>query len=396
MMKIVIAPDSFKGTLSASDAASALSEGIRDVLGNDVNVVVIPLADGGEGTVQAVLLAQPSATTVNVRVCGPLGKQTMAAYALLDQPVRTAVIEMAAAAGLTIVPPQLRHPTNTTTYGVGELIVHACEVSHAQRVIVGLGGSATNDGGAGALQALGARFVDGGGRVVSCPATGGTLAEIGDVDEARRLLGEPCEFVLACDVTNPLVGANGASAVYGPQKGLQADEVGMWDQRLERFAVVLEHVAKLRGGTATAQEIASQPAGGAAGGLAAGLMAWYPNAIVRPGVDLVTELAGFRKQASDADWLITGEGALDSQTLSGKAVIGVLREVGSPAVIIIAGRVDHECSSLIGDLSASHVASLVDRFGEAEAVGNTAACLRAMARELCRKLIIGGQVNATK
>lgn len=328
-MKLLLAPDSFKGSLTASEAAAAMAEGVRRVR-PDADIVLLPLADGGEGTAEALVLATGGQRQSAV-VTGPLGERLEASFGLLGLDGATAVVEMAAAAGLLLVPPDRRDPRRTTTYGVGELLRQGAE-SGASRIIIGLGGSATNDGGAGALQALGVRFLDSAGKPLPEPITGADLARLAQIDTAALHL-PPVELVIASDVINPLLGPNGASAVYGPQKGADASIVAELDAALTNYAAILRHDL----GT----DVAGLAGAGAAGGLGAGLMAFL-DARMQSGIDLVLDTAGFAQKAAGADWLLTGEGRIDSQTLNGKTIMGVLNRCRPLGISVIAfgGSVD--------------------------------------------------------
>lgn len=339
-MKIILAPDSFKGSLSARAAAEAMAAGIRRVR-PDTETVLIPLADGGEGTLDAFLSGGDGLHTP-LRVRGPLGTPVDAAFGLLNAG-RAAVVEMALAAGLGLTPPGERDPRRATTYGVGELLRAAAETG-ATEIIVGLGGSATNDGGVGALQALGVRFLDGDGRLLPSGIGGGRLSDIAGVDASG--LHFPVATVrvtLASDVTNPLFGPNGASAVYGPQKGADDGMVAELDAALAHFADIIKRDL--------GADVAHAPGAGAAGGLGYGLMAVL-GAEMRSGIDLVLDTVGFEARAWDADWVWTGEGKIDAQTAQGKAITGVLArcaKLGGVPVIAFGGSVDEEASEdLIG------------------------------------------------
>ncbi|MDQ2799053.1 MAG: glycerate kinase [Armatimonadota bacterium] len=328
-MKLILAPDSFKGSLTAAEAADAMASGIRQVF-PDAEVVLLPLADGGEGTVEALVLATDGRRQTAV-VTGPFGEPVEASFGLLGPHGETAVVEMAAAAGLLLVPPDGRDPRCTTTYGVGELLRQAVNTG-AARIIVGLGGSATNDGGAGAMQALGVRFLDAAGTPLPTPITGRDLARLTQIDMASLMLPN-VEIVIASDVTNPLLGPNGASAVYGPQKGADAAIVAELDAALANYAAVIQRDL--------GKDVTGLPGAGAAGGMGAGLMAFF-DARMRSGIDLVLDTAGFNEKAAGADWLLTGEGQIDAQTLNGKAIMGVLtrcRPLGIP-IIAFGGSVD--------------------------------------------------------
>jgi glycerate kinase len=310
-LHIVVAPDSFKGSLPASDVARAMERGIRLVF-PAADVRVVPIADGGEGTV-AALVAATGGTLRQTPVSGPLHEPVLAQWGVLGDGT-TAVIEMAAASGLTLLAPAQRDPCLTTTFGTGELIQAALDCG-LRRIIIGLGGSATNDGGAGMARALGARFSDEAGREL--PDGGAALARLERVDLSGldpRL--QEAGIIVACDVDNPLCGPRGASATFAPQKGASAAAVGALDSALARYA---EHVRR-----ATGRDVAGLPGAGAAGGLGAGLLFFTP-AKLRPGVDIVLEAVGFAEIVRQADFVVTGEGRTDFQTAFGKAPVGVAR-----------------------------------------------------------------------
>lgn len=320
-MKIVIAPDSFKESLSAPDVAAAIARGWQQVF-PEAQVLLRPMADGGEGTVDAVL----AATGGERRECtvrGPLGEPVQAHWGWLGE--GTAVLEMAAASGLHWVPRERRDATITSSYGTGELIRLALDAG-ARRIILGLGGSATNDGGAGLLQALGVRFLDADEREL---APGGlALAQLAQVDVSsldQRLL--QVRFEIAADVDNPLCGPRGASHVFGPQKGANPQQVEQLDAALECYARV---VAATLG-----EDHSRQPGVGAAGGLGFAAKAFL-HASFRPGIELVAELSGLAEAVEGADLVITGEGQLDSQSLHGKTPVGVARVARAAGVPVIA------------------------------------------------------------
>ena len=347
-MKVVIAPDSFKGTLSADAVARAMAEGVRRVW-PDADIVLTPLADGGEGTADA-LISATSGRRVLLTVTGPLGEPVGASYGLLGPDESRAVVEMASASGLHHAPEDRRDPRTATTYGVGEL-VRAALSDGVSEIIVGLGGSATNDGGAGAMQALGARFLDAEGRSL---APGGAalidLARI-DLDDFVFPLGQ-VSVIAASDVRNPLIGPNGASAVYGPQKGANAAAVEELDAALTHYADI---VRRDLGG-----DVADLAGAGAAGGLGAALAAFL-KADFRSGIDVVMEAAEFERRAAGADLVITGEGRIDSQTLSGKLISGLLercRALNLP-LVAVGGSVDDSAVTALQAQGLRHAAALV-------------------------------------
>ena len=310
-MKVVIAPDSYKGCLSALEVAKAMERGVLSVFPS-TEVRKIPIADGGEGTVAALVTAT-NGQLRQTEVTDPLGNKIIAHWGVLGDG-RTAVIEMAAASGLPLVPKERRDPRFTTTFGTGELI-QAALAEGLPKIIIGIGGSATNDGGTGMARALGVLFLDAAGHEVA--AGGGSLAEICQIDTSaldHRL--KNTEIVVACDVDNPLCGTRGASAVFGPQKGATPEMVQQLDAGLAKYA----SCARL----ATGRDVAEKAGAGAAGGLGAGLMFFTP-AQLKPGVEIVLDAVGFSDIVRDADFVITGEGRTDFQTAFGKAPVGVAK-----------------------------------------------------------------------
>ncbi|ENM3733765.1 glycerate kinase [Vibrio cholerae] len=310
-MKVVIAPDSFKESLTAKQVCDAIQAGLARVW-HDAKFVAIPVADGGEGTVQSLVDATQG-RLVEVKVMGPQGKRVEAFYGMLGDN-QTAVIEMAAASGLHHVPLAQRDPKLTTSFGTGELIRHALDQG-VTKLIIGLGGSATNDGGVGMLAALGARFTNADGDPIQL--TGGGLRELTHIDLQDfdpRL--QNCDILVACDVNNPLCGDKGASAVFGPQKGATPEDVQLLDGALRQFGLLTEKV--------TGKMVLDSAGAGAAGGMGAALLA-YAQARLRPGIEIVLETVQLAHQVSDADLVITGEGRIDSQTVHGKTPMGVAK-----------------------------------------------------------------------
>ena len=332
-MKAVIAIDSLKGSLTSLEAGHAIHEGILRVF-PQAEVTVRPLADGGEGTVEA-LTAGLGGSIRTVTVTGPLGEKVEARYGILPDGV-TAILEMSAAAGITLVPPEKRNPLHTTTFGVGEMILDAIR-NGCRRFIMGIGGSATNDGGIGMLQALGFEFLNERGEPVSYGAKGlGGLKEIRTENAIPEL--KECSFRIACDVNNPLCGEKGASAVFGPQKGADPGMVRQMDDWLDRYAELTKQV-----NPASDKE---HPGTGAAGGLGFAFLS-YMDAVLQSGIGIVLEETGLEDCIRNADIVITGEGRLDGQTVMGKAPIGVARlaaKHGKP-VIAFAGCVTPDATS---------------------------------------------------
>lgn len=310
-MKIVIAPDSYKESLSAQEVATQIEAGFREVF-PDASYVKLPVADGGEGTVEA-MVAATHGKIVKVNVTGPLG-DTIEAFFGLSGDENTAFIEMAAASGLERVPSHQRNPLLTTSYGTGELI--RCALDHGVRhCIIGIGGSATNDGGAGMMQALGVRLLD--EQQQPLAFGGAQLSRLVHIDiQSLDPRIRQCRFEVACDVTNPLTGPQGASAVFGPQKGATGPMVEQLDQALQHYAAVIRQCLDI--------DVEQVPGSGAAGGMGAALLA-FCGAELRRGIEIVTEALGLDELVRDASLVITGEGRIDSQTIHGKVPIGVAR-----------------------------------------------------------------------
>lgn len=324
MAKYVLIPDSFKGTLSSEDICRIASEEILR-LEPEAEICAIPVADGGEGTVDA-FLAAVGGTRAEVPCTGPCGQEVMGFYGLL--PDGTAVVEMAAAAGLPLAG-ACRDPEKTTTYGVGQLMAHALSRG-AKRLVLGLGGSATNDSGCGAAAALGAEFLDEEGRAFV--PTGGTLTQIAHIRmEGLRETLAGAEVTVMCDIDNPLCGPAGAAAVFGPQKGADAAMVARMDAGLRHLAETLEKDVGM--------EMLTLAGGGSAGGFGAGAAAFFGGQL-RMGIDVVLDLTDFDRKCRGASLVITGEGHLDSQSLRGKTVVGVARRaraLGVPAAALVGG-----------------------------------------------------------
>ena len=308
-MKVVVAIDSLKGSLSSLEAGSAISEGIHRAL-KDVEVIVRPLADGGEGTVEALALGM-NGRIEKIKVTGPLGDPVEAAYGIIDE-THTAIIEMSAAAGITLISEQERNPLDTTTYGVGEMIKDAIRKG-CRHFIVGIGGSATNDGGIGMLQALGFGFLDVNGNQVGFGAKG--LKDIEKItDEAVLPELKECYFKVACDVSNTLCGDQGCSAIFGPQKGATPSMIMQMDKWLADYAGLTQKKYP--------KANMNQAGTGAAGGLGFAFLS-YMNASLESGIKIILDETKLESYVREADMVITGEGRLDGQTVMGKAPIGV-------------------------------------------------------------------------
>ena len=331
-MKAVVVMDSLKGSLSSMEAGEAAKAGIL-AANPEATVIVKPLADGGEGTTEA-LVCGLNGRLKTIQVTGPIYEPVIAQYGIIDE---VAVIEMAQAAGLPQVPTEKRNPLVTTTYGVGEMI-KACVESGCKKFIIGIGGSATNDAGIGMLMALGYKFLDANGQEVVQGGQG--LSQIVSIDASDVLPGlSSCEFKIACDVTNPLYGEQGAAYIYAPQKGATPEIVKTLDDGLRHFARVVEGDQKA--------DFANLPGAGAAGGLGAGLMAFLDGNL-KKGIEMVIEYAGLEEKVKAADMVWTGEGSIDFQTQYGKTPLGVAtvaKKYDKP-VIAFAGRVGEDIDIL--------------------------------------------------
>ena len=356
-MKIVIASDSFKGSLSSIEVAESVEKGILDVLPS-CNVVKVAVADGGEGTKEA-LCQTLGGKTVEIPVEDPIGRTINASYVILEDGI-TAVLEMSAASGLTLLMPSERNPMRTSTYGTGQLIADALGRG-CRRFLTGIGGSATNDGGMGMLKALGYRFLDADGNELS--GIGASLSKVCRIDDSRVLQAvRESEFIVACDVDSPLYGPDGAAYVFAPQKGADPEMVRALDDGLRHFAeVTAMYMNSSENGSSAnldkkdgcllfngnvIQDMSSMPGAGAAGGLGYAFVTFL-GARLKRGVDMVLDAIGFDKMIEGADLVITGEGRIDAQTLTGKTPYGVLQRAsrqGIP-VMALAGLVDLDDSS---------------------------------------------------
>lgn len=381
-MRIVIAPDSYKGSLSAVSVTAAMENGILSVF-PAAEVYKIPIADGGEGTVEALTTAT-GGQIIQETVIGPLGDQVNSFWGIVGDG-ETAVIEMAAASGLTLVAEDKRDPRITTTYGTGQLIKAALGRG-LKKIIIGIGGSATNDGGVGLAQALGAKFLDAAGQPL--PQGGAALANLASIDLSGLdpRLAETV-ILVACDVDNPLCGPKGASAVYGPQKGATSEMIGQLDKALEKFARIAQET--------TGKNVSACPGAGAAGGLGAGLL-FFTDAKLKPGVEIVLEATGFVDIVKNADLVITGEGRTDFQTAYGKAPVGVAKiakQYNVPTVCLSGGLgKDHE------DVLEQGIDGLMSIVPQPmpleECIQSAGALVEQAAARLCRLLRIGMTIQS--
>jgi glycerate kinase len=377
-MKVVIAPQGFKAGIPGLEAAQAIARGVIAAV-PDAETVLAPVADGGDGTLHA-LVDGTGGKVFTSMVSGPLGPQLEALWGVMGDG-RTAVVEMALASGLALVPQRRRNPRLTTTAGTGEIIREALDAGYT-RIIVGLGGSATNDGGAGMAVALGARLMDSEGR--SLPPGGSSLARLDRIDVSNLHPGlQGATIIAATDVTNPLCGPEGASAIFGPQKGANAEMVRELDAALANYAqVVTRDVGR---------DVSGVPGAGAAGGLGAGLMA-FAGATLQSGIDMVCEILGFDALLQGADLVITGEGRADRSTVFNKAPVGVARHANTHGVptVLLAGSLGPGYEELYEHNVAS-VVCIADRPMNFEASLSRSAELLESAAERTMRLIIAGK-----
>ncbi len=391
-MKIVVAPDSFKECLSAVEVTRAIAEGLRaawaalPVEGESLEIVEVPVADGGEGTVDTVVAATGGQVR-GVAVTGPLGERVEARFGLLADGA-TAVIEMASAAGLHLVPADRRNPEKTSTYGVGELIRAALDAG-ARKILIGIGGSSTTDGGTGCAEALGWRFFDDAGGLIDGPLAGGMLHRIARIDRSGvddRLART--RILVACDVDNPLTGPHGAAAVYGPQKGATPEQVERLDAGLAHMAGLIRRDL--------GRDVETMPGAGAAGGLGAGLVAFCGADLCR-GIESVAETVDLAGKIRGADLVITGEGRLDEQSLRGKVIWGVAsvaQQLGVPTVAL-AGQVSGSSHELAGLLAAWR--SIVDGpVSLEEAIADAPQLLHDAAEQVLRSYLLGRRAGSGK
>ncbi len=336
-MKFVLATDSFKESMTSIEACNVMEKAIKKIK-SDAEVIKVPMADGGEGTVEA-LVNSTSGTFVETEVLNPLGQKIKASYGILGDK-KTAVIEMAKASGIELIKREDRNPMITTTYGTGQLIKHAIE-NGIKHLVIGIGGSATNDGGCGMLQALGVKLLDKNNEEI--PFGGGSLDRIENIDISSMHEGiNDVTFEVACDVTNPFVGPTGASYIFGPQKGADPQMVELLDNNLKHFAEKIKEILKT--------DIAEAPGAGAAGGLGGALLAFL-NAELKSGIELVIKYTDLESKVQGADYVFTGEGAIDGQTIFGKTPVGVSKVAKKYNIPTIAfgGKVSDDADNLFDE-----------------------------------------------
>ena len=383
-MKIVIAPDSFKGSLSAIGVSEALAKGVLKAAPT-AEIVKLPMADGGEGTVEA-LVSSTQGTIKQKTVHDPLGKPVKAFYGILGNG-KTAAIEMASASGLPLVPPDKRNPLNTTTFGTGELIL-AAAAEGCRDFIIGIGGSATTDGGSGMAQALGAKFFDRSGAEIRDFLRGGLLDQVGKIDlSGVAPFIRESHFTVACDVDNPLLGPKGCARIYGPQKGASPEIVEQLETNMTIFAEVLERTL--------GREVRNVPGAGAAGGLGAGLIA-FTGAELKLGIEIVLAASHFAEKIKGASLILTGEGRIDFQTAFGKTLSGIAREAKKQSipVIGIGGMVDADIDNLY-DLGMTSFFSICNQpMDLQQAMDRAPALLETVAERILRVVLFGRTENS--
>ncbi len=385
-MKIILAPDSFKGNLTSLQAAAAFEKGIRRVLPK-ANCITVPMADGGEGTVQSLVDAT-GGRFIRKCVTGPAGNKVSARYGMLADG-ETAVIEMAEASGLSLVSGTQMNPLKTTTYGTGELILDAA-THNAATIIIGIGGSATNDGGVGMAQALGVRFMNKRGQEITEPGAGGMLNKIAHIDmQGLNPVIRKTKIIVASDVNNPLCGKTGAAVVFGPQKGATPAMVKTLDANLKHLSKIIKSDLK--------KDIVNLKGAGAAGGLGAGLIA-FAKARMKSGIDIVLEATNIVQHMKGADLVITGEGRVDFQTAFGKTPAGVAKAAWQYRVptIAIGGGITDDAHGVFAHGIAGLESAYARDMPLEEALSHAEVYLANAAERVIRLVLIGKKMAAKK
>ena len=385
-MKIILAPDSFKGNLTSLEVAAALEKGVKRVLPKAV-CIKVPMADGGEGTVQSLVDAT-GGNFIRKRVTGPAGNPVSARYGMLADG-ETAVIEMAEASGLPLVSGKQMNPLKTTTYGTGELILDAAKRG-ATKIIIGIGGSATNDGGVGMAQALGVRFINKRDKEITERGAGGMLDKIASIDvKDLNPLIKKIKIIVASDVNNPLCGKTGASNVFGPQKGATPAMVKTLDANLRHLGKVIKTDLK--------KDVVNLKGAGAAGGLGAGLVA-FTKARMKSGIDIVLEATNIAQHMKGADLVITGEGRVDFQTAFGKTPSGVAKAARKYAVptVAIGGGITDDANAVFAHGIDGLESAYAREMPLAEAMGNSKIYIANAAERVLRLVLIGKKMAVKK
>ena len=385
-MKIILAPDSFKGNLTSLQVAAALEKGVKRVLPRAL-CIKVPMADGGEGTVQSLIDAT-GGKFIRKRVTGPAGNPVSARYGMLADG-ETAVIEMAEASGLPLVSGKEMNPLKTTTYGTGELILDAARRG-AKTIILGIGGSATNDGGVGMAQALGVVFINKHGKEITESGAGGMLAKIATINKKGiDPLIRKTKIIVASDVNNPLCGKKGASNVFGPQKGATPAMVKTLDENLKHLGKVIK--------TSLKKDVVNLKGAGAAGGLGAGLVA-FANAKMKSGIDIVIEATDFVQHLKNADLVITGEGRVDFQTAFGKTPSGVAKAARKQGVqtVAIGGGLSDDANGVFAHGIEGLESAYAREMPLTEAMENSKIYIANAAKRVMRLVLIGKKIETNK
>lgn len=374
-VKIIVSPDSFKGSLSATDAAKIMVDAIHEI-DKKIETVLLPVADGGEGTLEPLINATNGKLEC-LQVHDPLGRTINAEYGVLGDG-ETCMIEMAKASGLTLLSPDERNPLVASTFGTGEFILHALNAGY-RKFIIGIGGSATNDGGTGMLRALGMKFLDAQGQELAEGAQSlGNLSEIDASQFDPRI--KASHFVIACDVDNPLVGPNGATAIFGPQKGATKEMVKEIDFNLQHLANLIEKE--------TGIALHKRPGAGAAGGIGGAFLAFFPVEL-KPGIEVVMTAIDFARHLQSATFVLTGEGKSDIQTLSGKAPIGIAKESVKQhvPVALISGYVEESSKAQLANYFIQIASVVNEQVSSEESIANPEVHLKQRTHETVQKLI---------
>ncbi len=372
-LKFILAPDSFKGSLSSPEVCSAMKFGINKIF-PDAKIVSIPLADGGEGTLDAII-SSVNGKIVNCKVKNPIGKIINSQYGIIENE-KIAVIEMAMASGLNLIPKKLQNPLNTTTYGTGQLIKDALENGY-RKFIISIGGSATTDGGAGMAQALGVDFFDKNGEIINEPMTGNLIGKCFDISmENLHSAVKDSDFTIASDVNNPLLGKNGAVYIYASQKGASDKDLPILENNMRNLYKLVENKLGVN--------VKNISGAGASGGLGAGLLAFL-DAKIQSGIELVLNIVEFEKKIKNTDFIITGEGKLDFQTVNGKAISGILKiaNKNNIPVIVIAGIVENE-KEIASQMNFKEIFSISNSKNDVEyAIKNASKLVSKKMEEVC-------------
>lgn len=368
-MKIVICPDSFKESISSIEVCNSIEKGIKKVF-DKVEVIKIPLADGGEGTIEAISL-NTKLSLIKTKVLNPIGIEKKSYYAIDKN--NTSIIEMALASGINLIDKEKRNPLKTTTFGVGQLIKKAVE-NNSKKIIIGLGGSATSDCGAGALQALGFEFFDDKNNLINEPINNNLLGKIKSISNKKvdKKIFE-VDIVLACDVKNTLLGSNGAVYTYALQKGAKKEELPILEKNIENFINVAEDFFD--------KKVKNLEGSGAAGGLGAGLS--FLNTIIKSGIEIIFDISDFKEKIKDADFIFTGEGKIDNQTVQGKVISGILKYSNKTPIIALTGSFEGREKIYLNN-TISCFSILNQTITLEESIKNTAKLIEEKTEDICR------------